>query len=32
MGKFLTLIMPMMLRRRLRTINAEIKGYLMSLA
>ena len=26
-GKLLALIMPMMLRRRLRTINIELKGY-----
>jgi hypothetical protein len=30
MGKLLALIMPMMLRRRLRTINTELKGYVTS--
>jgi hypothetical protein len=29
-GKLLALIMPMMLRRRLRTINTEIRGYVTS--
>ena len=31
-GKLLAPIMPMMLRRRLRTINAEIRGYVTSAA
>lgn len=29
-GKLLAPIMPMMLRRRLRTINTELKGYVTS--